>query len=107
MRATSLSRWGLGSARSTATMTERAEMTDRHERRRECQETRVCENRVPDLQLRLAEPPGFEAHGQFADAVAGEHAAQHDLRHGGEAVRSEGDSLEGVAPVGPEQAGER
>src|SRR5439155_16114153 len=88
-------------------VTECAEMTDRHQRCRHGKEAGVRQDGVAYLQLRFAKVPALQAHGQFPDATADQHASQHDLRHRGEAIRSEADALERVASVGPEQARER
>ena len=60
-------------------VTERAEMTDRHQRCRHDKETCVRQDGVADLHLRFAKEPGVQAHGQFPDATADQHASQHEM----------------------------
>src|SRR5262249_10183363 len=89
------------------TLDERPDASRRDQRCSQGQEAGVRHDGVADLQLRLAEAPRLEAHRQLAHAIAGEHAAEHDLGDGGEAVGAEADTLQRVATIGAEQAGER
>ena len=73
----------------------------RHEEQRD-----VRQDRIADLQLRLAEPACAELHRDLADAASAQHPAQHQLGHRGEPAGAEVRPLQHVAAVRAIQAGE-